>query len=315
MRSAPPTFPRATFSAAASLAGVVVLFDIVRRTINVNSGLIAAALMAISPLQINLSQETRPYPLLLLFGLLACHALFRIERQGATPGRLFQLGLFVTATALTHYFSFGALLAIVCYAFLRLRGSDRRKTIAVLCASAMFVLIVWGPFLWRQRPQYFGPQPWSFEASSTALTPWIRSAAIPSATLVRPGRKSIELDRSRNHRLSAPALSAAAISANSAVVAVDRGKCWIDPHLRWHPPRAIARNDPVRRPGVRRALLDVLRPDSDPEIVAHGPSPAWSSQGLPPRPLSGFRKAPRISTATGAAWRSPSIARRGRMMP
>jgi hypothetical protein len=176
-------FSTRAFSALASLAGMVVLFDILRRTVSPLSGLIAAALMAISPLQINLSQETRPYPLLALVGLLACHALFRIERQGASPARLFQLGLFASAMALTHYFSLGALLAIVVYVFLRFRGPDRRKTVAILCASAMFVLIVWGPFLWQQRQQYLRPQPWSFEPGGTAFTPWIRSAAIPSALL------------------------------------------------------------------------------------------------------------------------------------
>jgi hypothetical protein len=176
-------FSTRAFSAVASLAGVVVLFDIMRRLVSPLSGLIAAALMAISPLQINLSQETRPYPLLALVGLLTCHALFRIERQGTSPARLFVLGLFAAATALTHYFSLGALLAVVVYVFLRFRSSDRRKTIVALCASAMFVLIVWGPFLWQQRQQYLRPQPWSFEPGSTALTPWIRAAAIPSALL------------------------------------------------------------------------------------------------------------------------------------
>jgi uncharacterized membrane protein len=176
-------FSTRAFSAIASLAGIVVLFDILRRTISPLAGLFAAAFMALSPLQINLSQESRPYPLLALLGLLACHTIFRIERQGASPARLFLLALFAAATALTHYFSFGALLAIVCYAFIRLHGSNRRQTIAALSASALFVLAAWGPFLWQQRQQYFGPQPWSFEASSTFFTPWIRSAAIPSALL------------------------------------------------------------------------------------------------------------------------------------
>src|SRR5208282_990181 len=68
-------FATRAFSVAASLGGIVVLFDIVRRTISNRAGLIAAALMAVSPLQIDLSQETRPYSLLALMGLLACHAL------------------------------------------------------------------------------------------------------------------------------------------------------------------------------------------------------------------------------------------------
>ena len=175
-------FSTRAFSAAASLAGVVVLFDIMRRTVGPASGLIAAALMAVSPLQINLSQESRPYPLLALLALLACHAIFRIERQGASPARLFQLGLFAAATALTHYFSLGALLAIACYAFLRLRGPDRRKTIAALCASAIVVLIAWGPFFWQQRQQW-SSQAWSSEVGGNAFMPWIRAAAVPSALL------------------------------------------------------------------------------------------------------------------------------------
>jgi uncharacterized membrane protein len=176
-------FSTRAFSAIASLAGAVVLFDIVRKTIHVNSGLIAAALMAISPLQINLSQESRPYPLLALLGLLACHALFGIERHGASTRRLLQLGLFTAATALTHYFSLGALLAIMCYAFIRLRGPTRRKTIAVLCVSAMFTLIIWGPFFWQQHQGFFHQQSWSLDPTGNAATPWIKSAAIPSALL------------------------------------------------------------------------------------------------------------------------------------
>jgi hypothetical protein len=176
-------FSTRAFSAIASLAAIVVLFDIVRRMICVHAALIAAALLALSPLQINLSQEARPYPLLVLFGLLLCHALFRIERQGASPARLLQLGLSTAAMALTHYFSIGAIVAIFCYASFRLRGTDRRKTISALFASAIVVLIIWGPFFWQQRNEFFRQQSWSLEPSGSAAAPWIRAAAIPSALL------------------------------------------------------------------------------------------------------------------------------------
>jgi hypothetical protein len=171
-----------TFSAIASLAGAVVLFDIMRRTVNANAGLIAAALMAIAPMQINISQEARPYPFLALVGLLACHALFRIEQKGATFWRLFQLGFWCAAAALTHYFALGALLAIFCYGCIRFRGRERRRLILALVASALFVLAAWGPFFWQQRPQYLSPQPWS-NGEGGWTTPWIRAAAIPSALL------------------------------------------------------------------------------------------------------------------------------------
>lgn len=176
-------FSTRAFSALASLAGALVLFDIVRTMVSTNAGLIGAAIMAIAPLQINISQETRPYPLLALLGLLACHALFRIERRGASTGRLFVLGLWTAATALTHYFSFGALLAIFCYAWIRLRGNDRRKTIAALVASAIFVLLVWGPFFWGQRQQFLSSQSWLRDTIGSAAAPFVRLAAAPSALL------------------------------------------------------------------------------------------------------------------------------------
>jgi hypothetical protein len=179
----PDDFSTRTFSALASLAGVVILFDIVRRTTNLHAALLAAALMAVSPLQMNLSQETRSYPLLALFGLLACRAIVRIERDGASSGRLFALALAMVATALTHYFSLGALAGILCYSAIRLRGDNRRKVMAAVFAAATAALICWGPFLWQQRHEFFVQQSWSLEPTGDrSITP-IRVAAMPSALL------------------------------------------------------------------------------------------------------------------------------------
>ena len=110
-----------TFSAMASLAATVVLSrHSPANRFRQQAGLIAAVpLMVVSPLQINLSQESRPYPLLMLSALIAAHALLRIERQGASTGRLVQFGMAMAATALIHYFSLGALLAILIYAAIR----------------------------------------------------------------------------------------------------------------------------------------------------------------------------------------------------
>jgi hypothetical protein len=179
----PGDFSTRTFSALASLAGVIVLFDIVRRTIGTHAALIAAALMAISPLQMNLSQETRSYPLLALFGLLACHAMIRIERQGASRGRLLALAAAMAATALTHYFSLGALVGLLCYAAIRLRGPDRRKVFAAIFTAAVICLICWGPFLYQQRHEFFSQQSWSLEPTADRGMTLIRVAAIPSALL------------------------------------------------------------------------------------------------------------------------------------
>jgi uncharacterized membrane protein len=172
-----------TFSSLSSLAGVIILFDIVRRTIGLHAALLAAALMAISPLQINLCQETRSYPLLALFGLLACHTMIRIERQGACIGKLLALAATMAATALTHYFSLGALAGLLCYAILRLRGPDRRKVVFTIFIAAILYLICWGPFLYQQRHEFFSQQSWSLESTPGGTLTLIRVAAIPSALL------------------------------------------------------------------------------------------------------------------------------------
>jgi len=181
-------FSTRAFSALASLAGIVVLFDVLRRTVSAHAALLGAALMAISPMQINLSQQTRPYPLLALFGLLACQVIVRIERQGACRGRLIQLGLAMAAMALTHYFSLGGILAIFCYALIRLRGADRRRTIAAIGIAGALVLLCWGPFFWQQHREFFRQQSWSLDPSGRWEMPLIRAAALPAAFLFgRPG--------------------------------------------------------------------------------------------------------------------------------
>jgi len=179
----PGDFSTRTFSAICSLAGVVVLFDIVRRTTGLQAALLAAALMAISPLQMNLSQETRSYPLLALCGLLACWAIVRIERQGASPKRLIALAFAMAATALTHYFSLGALAGLICYGAIQLRAGERRKVIAAILAAAAISLICWGPFLWQQRREFFVQQSWSLEPTGDRNLALIRLEEMPSALL------------------------------------------------------------------------------------------------------------------------------------
>jgi hypothetical protein len=170
------------FSTVASLASVVVLFEIVRKSVSPGAGLMAAAIMALAPIQINLSVESRPYTLLALLGLLACHALLRIERRGASPLRLVLLATFAAATALTHYFSLGALLAIGGYALVRLRGTDRRKTVLALCASALFVLVAWGPFILRQHGELATGQKWAGDPNPRTASV-LRAIAAPSVFL------------------------------------------------------------------------------------------------------------------------------------
>jgi Dolichyl-phosphate-mannose-protein mannosyltransferase len=138
-------------SAVLSLLGVIVLFDAVRRGAGIGTALAAAAVMALAVSQIDFSQEARSYTMIVLLGLLAIHAIVRIESHGASAGRLIQLGLAVAASLLTHYFSAFALMGLGVYALLRLRGRDRIRTVAVMCGAALAATAIWAPWFWRQQ--------------------------------------------------------------------------------------------------------------------------------------------------------------------
>jgi hypothetical protein len=176
-------FSTRALSAMLSLAGIVVFFDVVRRMSGAASGLIAAGMMAVAPLQIDFSQDARSYTLLMLLGLLLCRAVLQIEQRGAARGRLAVFGGLLIATALTHYFSLGALVAIGCYVLLRFRGVDRKRALAVMIVSGIITLAAWGPFLVQQRQSLLGRQPWSLEPTNLWYLPWLHAAELPSALL------------------------------------------------------------------------------------------------------------------------------------
>lgn len=176
-------FSTRAFSALISLAGIVLIFDVVRRLSGPGAALFAAAFMALSPLQIDFSQLARPYPLLAFLALLVCQALVRIEQGGPTPMRLFQFAIALIATALTHYFAFGALVAVTLYVCLRLRGRTRRITLAAIALAGVFTLAVWGPFLLMQHHELSSQQSWSLERTGGHGLPVYHAALVAYTSL------------------------------------------------------------------------------------------------------------------------------------
>jgi uncharacterized membrane protein len=144
-------FALRSLSAFASLLAVLLLYDIARLHFDAATALYAAALMAFSGTQLRFAQDARPYALLLLFGLAALDALVRIEHLGPSLPRLIALSLSMLAMALTHYFAFGALVALGLYALVRFRGQTLFKTLAAMGSMALVFLLLWGPALWHQR--------------------------------------------------------------------------------------------------------------------------------------------------------------------
>jgi hypothetical protein len=141
-----------SLSTVFSLAAVVMIFDIVRRGTNSTAqALAAAAMMTFAPAQIDFSQTTRPYSMLLFAALVACDLHVVLETKGFSWGRIIAFTIAVIATALTHYFAIGALAAMALYAIIRLRGKTRSATLFAFFIALIFVLITWGPMAWRAR--------------------------------------------------------------------------------------------------------------------------------------------------------------------
>jgi hypothetical protein len=146
-------FSTRALSVVFDLAAAVVLFAILLRTQGVWPGIIAAGLLCFSCAHLDLSQETRSYTQLVFLGLLCCLGVVLIEEKGVSAARVVGLGLAVAATALTHYFSAGAMIALGIYALIRLRGDKRWAVLGALAAGILLVAIVWGPFFWAYRAQ------------------------------------------------------------------------------------------------------------------------------------------------------------------
>lgn len=132
-------------SALCSVAAVAVFFDLCRLLHGPRIAMLAAAMMSLAGAQLDFAQDARAYALLIFLALCCCDAVVRIERGGATPRRLVGLAVALAAMALTHYFCLGAALALAVYILLRLRGAERRRSLATMAAAAGFCLIAWLP--------------------------------------------------------------------------------------------------------------------------------------------------------------------------
>jgi uncharacterized membrane protein len=140
-----------SLSSIFSLGLILVLFDICRFLHGPRIALFAAAISALAIAQIEFGQEARGYPMLIFFGLCCADSIVRIEFLGPSKPRLIALALFLIATALTHYLSVGALIALAIYAALRLRARARLRTLAAFSIGAIVILIFWIPLFLEQK--------------------------------------------------------------------------------------------------------------------------------------------------------------------
>jgi hypothetical protein len=138
-------------SVVTSLVVLLLIYDAGRILSGIPAGLWAAALAAVAWPQLQYAQEARPYAVLMALGMGALCAMLRTARSGPTPARLVTLALCMLAMALTHYFAFGALLALGLFALAHFRGRNRVKVLAAITLAGAAFLVAWGPSLWAQR--------------------------------------------------------------------------------------------------------------------------------------------------------------------
>ena len=182
------------FSLIASVAAVGIFFDAVRLLSGRSTAIWASLLMALAGPMIEYGRITRNYALLLAVALAAVDALTRIEKFGLTRRRLVSLCAALLATLLTHYFCIAAVAAIGIYALVRFAGKIRRKVLIALFITGAVYLLVWGPFMWRQRALFSTSDASTLFLKNDATDPikqTLERAIMMPARLLAPPRRSM----------------------------------------------------------------------------------------------------------------------------
>jgi hypothetical protein len=167
---------------AAGVAGVVATGFLGKRLLGASTGLLAAALLAISPFHTELSQLARPYAFLVLAVALSWLALFRaLERGTAADWACFSA---VTALALYTQYSAGLVLvaqALVAAAWAARRHGDNGLRVLLSFAGIAVLFAPWVSVLvgLATGPRGSGP------ASTPGFTDLVTGALIPQ--LIGPG--------------------------------------------------------------------------------------------------------------------------------
>ncbi len=174
-----------------SVAAIALLYAAAVPDVGPTVALWACLLMAVSTTQVQFAQEARNYVPVETFGLAAVVAVNRLRRGPSTAAAV-GLGASLLAMMLTHYFAAGVATAVVATAAVRLRGPARRRAaIAVVAAAGLFVAL-WGPGMWRQRPNFVQNYAWVTDAGPGRMGRLvIRLSRVP-ARLVAEGNATAE---------------------------------------------------------------------------------------------------------------------------
>jgi uncharacterized membrane protein len=199
-------------SACLSLCAVVIFFIVLLYDRGPWPALAGGAVLAFAPAQIDLSQQVRPYALLVLLTLLCCWSLLSIQRRGWTWARAAAVCATALAMLLTHYFAMGPLMGMGLFALIFMRGSRRRAALGALALAALIALAMWGPLFFS-----------SFHSELAANVDFGRApdstaASILNAAWTAPGRLTLMV----NNHLAWSAASAIALLVLAAPLLVGK---------------------------------------------------------------------------------------------
>jgi len=133
------------------LVGILLLFLVIRRISGPWTALLGAAMMTFAPVQLDFSQQARPYTLATFLCVAVAAALIRIEQTGPSPLKLLWLFFATLAAAMTHYFTLGTIAGCIAYAAFCLPGKQRRYALAAMMLAVLTFALAWGPIFWHTR--------------------------------------------------------------------------------------------------------------------------------------------------------------------
>jgi Dolichyl-phosphate-mannose-protein mannosyltransferase len=170
-----------------SIVAVVMLFLSVRELNGSAAGLWSAALLAVAAAQVQFAQLIRSYAMLMALVLACCWIIARIEKRGGTRGHFIAFGILCFCAMLTHYYAAPPLAAIALYALIRFPNRDRKWLVVTGLISAAAWCIVWGPFFWRQIPNFTTNMTWILEDPNGHVSRSLaRAAQMPVNFLIPP---------------------------------------------------------------------------------------------------------------------------------
>lgn len=177
-----------SFSAAMSVLSIILLYQLAKLLHGPAPALWACAIFAAAGPQIAYSHEARPYTFALALMLAAALALVAIEKRGPSLLRALLLAGSILAMLLTHYLSFGPVLALALYALIRLRGRAMKVALGAFAAAALVYAIAWGPFLYEQATGFTRELGFTRESETTANLPRTleRIASLPLRFFTEP---------------------------------------------------------------------------------------------------------------------------------